>query len=125
MNSHLMSDQSISYDLLKVLETTSDLSQRALAKQLGVSLGKVNFCLKALVEKGYLKVNNFRNSENKLSYAYLLSPRGVDQKARMTVEFLQIKICEYEQLRNEIEELKREAEKNGSLFDSSLGNSHE
>ena len=120
MNSHLMSDQSISYDLLKVLETTSDLSQRAMAKQLGVSLGKVNFCLKALVEKGYLKVNNFRNSENKLSYAYLLTPRGVDQKARMTVEFLQIKIREYEQLRNEIEELKREAEQN-----SPQGNSHE
>lgn len=106
-----MSDQSISYDLLKVLETTSGLSQRALAKRLGVSLGKVNFCLKALVEKGYLKVNNFRNSENKLAYAYLLTPRGVDQKARMTVEFLQIKIREYERLRNEIEELKNEAEK--------------
>lgn len=106
-----MSDQSISYDLLKVLETNPDLTQRALAKRLGVSLGKINFCLNALVEKGCLKVNNFRNSENKLAYAYLLTPRGVDQKTRMTLEFLQIKIREYEQLRNEIEELKSEAEK--------------
>jgi EPS-associated MarR family transcriptional regulator len=115
-----MSDQSISYDLLKVLETTSGLSQRALAKRLGVSLGKVNFCLKALVEKGYLKVNNFRNSENKLAYAYLLTPRGIEQKTCMTVEFLQIKLREYERLRDEIEELTREAKQNGLL-----GNSHE
>lgn len=104
-----MSDQSISYHLLKTLEKTPDLSQRVLAKRLGVSLGKVNFCLNALVEKGFLKVNNFRNSENKLAYAYLLTPQGVDQKARMTVEFLQIKLREYECLRSEIEELQREA----------------
>lgn len=106
-----MSDQSISYNLLKTLEKTPDLSQRALAERLGVSLGKVNFCLNALVEKGCLKVNNFRTSENKLAYAYLLTPKGVDQKARLTVEFLQIKIQEYECLRNEIEELKSEAQK--------------
>lgn len=105
-----MSDQSISYHLLKTLEKTPDLSQRVLAKRLGVSLGKVNFCLNALVEKGFLKVNNFRNSENKLAYAYLLTPQGVDQKARMTFEFLRIKIHEYELLRREIEELKNEAE---------------
>jgi EPS-associated MarR family transcriptional regulator len=104
-----MSDQSISYHLLKTLEKTPDLSQRALANRLGVSLGKVNFCLNALVEKGFLKVKNFRNSENKLAYAYLLTPQGVDQKARMTVDFLQIKLREYECLRSEIEELEREA----------------
>jgi EPS-associated MarR family transcriptional regulator len=80
-----------------------------------VSLGKVNFCLNALIEKGCLKVSNFRNSENKLAYAYLLTPRGVEQKTRMTVEFLQIKVREYECLRTEIEELKREAEQNGML----------
>ena len=105
-----MSDQSISYGLLKTLETNPSLSQRDLSKRLGVSLGKVNFCLKALVEKGCLKVNNFRSSENKLAYAYLLTPQGVEQKARMTVEFLQIKVQEYERLRTEIEELKRAAE---------------
>lgn len=108
-----MSDQSIHYSLLKTLETNPSVSQRVLAKHLGVSLGKINFCLNALVEKGCLKVNNFRNSENKLAYAYLLTPHGVEQKARMTVEFLQIKVREYERLKTEIAELKREAKQHG------------
>jgi len=105
-----MNDDHTSYGLLKTLEDNPGLSQRDLAKRLGVSLGKVNFCLNALIEKGCLKVNNFRNSDNKLAYAYLLTPQGVEQKARMTVEFLQIKMREYERLRTEIEELQREAE---------------
>lgn len=104
-----MFDDTTSYGLLKTLEDNPSLSQRDLAKCLGVSLGKVNFCLNALVEKGCLKVGNFRNSSNKLSYVYLLTPHGVEQKARMTLEFLQIKIQEYERLRAEIAELKREA----------------
>lgn len=110
-----MFDENTSYSLLKTLENNPSLSQRDLAKRLGISLGKVNFCLNALVEKGCLKVNNFRNSENKLAYAYLLTPRGVEQKARMTVQFLQIKVQEYERLRTEIEELKHEAERKGLL----------
>jgi EPS-associated MarR family transcriptional regulator len=110
-----MSDESTSYGLLKTLENNPSLSQRDLAKRLGISLGKVNFCLNALVAKGCLTVNNFRNSDNKLAYAYLLTPRGVEQKARMTVEFLQIKMQEYQRLRTEIEELQREAEKKGLL----------
>ena len=110
-----MSDDHTSYGLLKTLEDNPGLSQRDLAKRLGVSLGKVNFCLNALIEKGCLKVNNFRNSENKLAYAYLLTPQGVEQKARMTVEFLQIKVREYERLRAEIEELRREAGQRGSM----------
>jgi EPS-associated MarR family transcriptional regulator len=110
-----MSDENTSYGLLKTLENNPSLSQRDLAKRLGISLGKVNFCLNALVAKGCLKVNNFRNSDNKLAYAYLLTPHGVEQKARMTVEFLQIKVQEYERLRGEIEELQREAEQTGLL----------
>jgi len=108
-----MNDNTTSYGLLKTLEDNPSLSQRDLAKHLGISLGKVNFCLNALVGKGLLKVGNFRNSSNKLAYAYLLTPHGVEQKARMTVEFLQIKMQEYERLRAEIAELKREAEQNG------------
>lgn len=108
-----MIDDHTSYGLLKTLEDNPSLSQRDLAKRLGVSLGKVNFCLNALIEKGCLKVNNFRNSDNKLAYAYLLTPQGVEQKACMTVEFLQIKMREYERLRAEIEELKREAGQRG------------
>ena len=110
-----MSDDNTSYGLLKTLENNPSLSQRDLAKRLGISLGKVNFCLNALVEKGCLKVNNFRNSENKLAYAYLLTPRGVEAKARFTVKFLKYKMQEYEQLRAEIKELKREAEQKGLL----------
>lgn len=115
MNALEMLDETTHYTLLKTLEENPSLSQRDLAKRLGVSLGKVNYCLNALVEKGSLKINNFRNSENKLSYAYLLTPRGVEQKARMTVEFLQIKIREYERLHKEIQELQLEAVKKGLL----------
>lgn len=106
-----MNDDHTSYGLLKTLEDNPSLSQRDLAKRLGVSLGKINFCLNALVAKGCLKVNNFRNSDNKLAYAYLLTPQGVEQKTRMTVTFLQNKMQEYERLRSEIEELQREASK--------------
>ena len=110
-----MLDETTHYGLLKTLENNPDLSQRDLAKRLGISLGKVNFCLNALVEKGSLKISNFRNNENKLAYAYLLTPRGVEDKARITVGFLKHKMQEYEQLKKEIEELKREAEQKGLL----------
>ena len=110
-----MFNDTTSYGLLKTLESNPGLSQRDLAKRLGISLGKVNFCLNALIEKGCLKVNNFRNSDNKLAYAYLLTPHGVEERARITVYFLKYKIQEYEQLRAEIEELKQEAEQKGLL----------
>lgn len=108
-----MLDETTHYGLLKTLEENPGLSQRDLAKKLGVSLGKVNYCLNALVEKGSLKINNFRNSDNKLAYAYLLTPHGVEEKARITVQFLKYKVQEYERLRNEIEELRREAKEQG------------
>jgi EPS-associated MarR family transcriptional regulator len=108
-----MLDETTHYSLLKTLGENPGLSQREIAKRLGVSLGKVNYCLNALVEKGSLKINNFRNSENKLAYAYILTPRGIEQKARMTVEFLRIKMQEFEQLKAEISELQREANLDG------------
>jgi EPS-associated MarR family transcriptional regulator len=110
LNTRYMLDETTHYGLLKTLEENPGLSQRDLAKKLGISLGKVNFCLNALVEKGSLKINNFRKNDNKLAYAYLLTPSGVEQKARMTVQFLKNKVQEYERLRKEIEELQREAE---------------
>lgn len=110
-----MFDDTTSYSLLKTLEGNPSLSQRDLAKHLGVSLGKINYCLNALVEKGCLKVNNFRNSDNKMAYAYFLTPQGVEEKARITVRFLKIKIQEYEHLRVEIKALKREAKRKGLL----------
>jgi EPS-associated MarR family transcriptional regulator len=118
LNAPSMFDDTTSYSLLKTLEDNPSLSQRDMAKRLGISLGKVNFCLNALIEKGCLKVNNFRNSENKLAYAYLLTPHGVEEKARITIHFLRYKMQEYERLRAEINELKREAEQKGLLESS-------
>lgn len=94
--------------LLRLIEARPDLSQRGLARELGTSLGKVNYCLKALVGKGLVKVRNFRNSRNKLAYVYLLTPRGIDSKATIAVQFLKRKIAEYETLKIEIKQLQRE-----------------
>jgi EPS-associated MarR family transcriptional regulator len=110
-----MLDETTHYILLKTLEENPGLSQRDLAKKLGISLGKVNFCLKALVDKGSVKINNFRNSENKLAYAYLLTPSGIEEKARITVHFLKYKLQEYERLKAEIEELRHEAMQSGLM----------
>lgn len=109
--------EEIHYWVMKRLQEKPDMTQRELAEELGVSLGKVNYCLKALVKKGSLKVKNFRNSNNKRAYAYLLTPKGIEEKARMTVDFLRWKTVEYEQLRIEIETLKLEADRGNSTGD--------
>jgi EPS-associated MarR family transcriptional regulator len=97
------------YKILKILETNPEVSQRDLARELNISLGRANFCLKALIEKGLLKVTNFRNSRNKLAYMYLLTPRGIEEKSAITAQFLKIKMQEYASLEAEIKELRREA----------------
>jgi len=97
------------YKILKLVESNPSISQRELAQQLGVSLGKVNFCLKALIEKGLLKVTNFRNNKNKLAYMYLLTPNGIEEKASITMRFLKIKLREHQVLLSELEELREEA----------------
>ena len=98
----------IHYRILKYIEENPDTSQRELARALGVSLGKVNYCVRALVDKGWVKVRNFRNSDNKLAYAYVLTPKGINQKAVITVNFLKRKMAEYETIKKEIEQLRRE-----------------
>ena len=85
------------------------MSQRELAEALGVSLGKTNYCLKALLDRGLIKVQNFRNSKNKAAYAYYLTPEGMRRKAGLTAGFLKRKIAEYQLLKREIELLKAEA----------------
>lgn len=97
------------YKILKILDANPEISQRDLARELGVSLGRVNFCLKALIEKGLLKATNFRNSKKKLAYMYLLTPRGIEEKSAITAQFLKIKMQEYANLEAEIKELRREA----------------
>ena len=97
------------YRILKLLEENPETSQRQLAEALGVSLGKANYCLKALIDKGWIKVGNFARNDNKRSYAYLLTPKGIQEKARVTKRFLQRKLQEHEALEREIEELRTEA----------------
>jgi len=94
------------FRLLRLLEGQPDLSQRDIAEALGVSLGATNYVLKALIEKGQVKVRNFRASNNKLRYAYILTPSGLEAKARLTAGFLQRKYAEYEALKSEIEALE-------------------
>lgn len=95
--------------VLRLLETNPRINQRDLAEELGVSVGKTNYCLKALVDKGLIKIQNFRNSQNKLAYAYLLTPSGISAKAELTTRFLKHKLAEYESLKCEIELLQHEA----------------
>src|SRR5262245_2377778 len=97
------------YRILKLLEAEPHASQRRIADELGLSLGRVNFCLQALIEKGLIKVNNFRNSANKRAYLYLLTPRGIEEKAIVTARFLKRKLDEYDALKRELEQLQREA----------------
>jgi EPS-associated MarR family transcriptional regulator len=94
--------------VLRLLETNPQMSQRDLAVALGVSLGKTNFCLKALLDKGWLKVQNFQNSQRKLAYAYLLTPAGLVEKAALTRRFLMRKRAEFALLKAEIELLQQE-----------------
>lgn len=95
--------------MLRLLEANPQMNQRDLSKAMGISLGKTNYCIKALLDKGLIKMQNFRNSQNKLAYSYLMTPAGVEAKARITVQFLKYKLLEYERLRIEIEMLQREA----------------
>ena len=96
------------YQILKSLEQDSRSTQRQLSNNLGVSLGKVNYCIKSLIEKGFIKVNNFRNSKNKIQYSYLLTPKGIEEKAKLTLDFIRIKTQEYDTLKQEIKSLKQE-----------------
>jgi EPS-associated MarR family transcriptional regulator len=111
------------YRILKLLEADPRASQRRIATELGISLGRVNYCIQALVDKGLVKVNNFRQSTNKRAYLYLLTPRGIEEKTRVTLRFLDRKLREYDTLKRELEELRREAAKLDSGKTDIPGNS--
>jgi len=100
----------IHLDLLRKLEVSPDLTQRELSQEMGVSLGKINYCIKKLIEKGWVKLTNFSHNRNKVGYIYLLTPKGIEQKSRLTSSFLKTKIEEFEVLRDEINKLKLDAE---------------
>jgi EPS-associated MarR family transcriptional regulator len=103
----------IHYKVMRLVEANPQLSQRQLASELGVSVGKANYCLRALIRAGLIKVSNFRNSSNMAAYMYLMTPRGIREKARLAVRFLGIKVREYELLRAEIEQIRVDAEGEG------------
>ena len=113
MSKKLHNDE-LSLDIINYLKKHENTSQRALAGNLKVSIGSVNYCLRALIDKGFIKVKNFRKSNNKLSYAYILTPMGIAKKLSLTKMFLKRKQIEYEKLQKEIYLLKREikSEKN-------------
>jgi EPS-associated MarR family transcriptional regulator len=106
-----MNNKDIRLDLLRKLEANPELTQRELSQEMEVSLGKVNYCMKKLLSKGLIKLNRFSSNPNKLRYAYLLTPKGIEEKAKLTIKFLKIKIEEYELLKDEIKLLQEDTKK--------------
>jgi EPS-associated MarR family transcriptional regulator len=98
----------VTHKLFTLIEHHPNLSQRELAREMGISLGKTNYCIKGLMERGWLKARNFKNSNNKIAYAYILTPTGISEKAKITARYLKHKIQEYETLKSEIEKLRKE-----------------
>jgi EPS-associated MarR family transcriptional regulator len=97
------------FRVMRILQDNPDLTQRELAQKLGISLGGLNYCLNALVDKGFVKVSNFQQSKNKFKYVYMLTPQGFAEKVSMTSRFLRRKMDEYDALKGEIEALQKES----------------
>lgn len=97
------------YRILKLLQEQPEITQRQLARELGVSLGKANYCLQALVEKGLIKASNFKRNPQKSRYTYLLTPQGFEEKTRVVLSLLKRKAQEYEALKRELRQLSHEA----------------
>jgi len=112
-------DTVASYRLLKLINDRPEMSQRELAAELGLSLGKINYCLKAFVSRGLVKVDNFRRSDSKRNYAYLLTPKGVEAKARITLRFFRSVEAEYETLKHEVELLGQRKDTASSTAENS------
>lgn len=100
--------------IIREINRSPEMSQRELSSRLGISLGKVNFLINALIRKGFVKVDNFKKSSNKIAYLYNLTPRGIEEKSRMTYLFLKRKTREYEQLELEIRQLREEVRQSGA-----------
>ena len=109
-----MTKNQVHFDLLRKLEENPEYTQRQLSNEMGISLGKVNYCINKLVQKGWIKLTNFSQNPNKVGYIYLLTPKGIEEKTRLTFAFLKIKVEEYEALKKEIVLLKKDAKR----FDS-------
>ena len=110
-----MTNQELEYRVLKILEQQPDLTQRQLAETLGVSLGKTHYLVKSLIDVGWVKLDNFQRSDNKWGYAYLLTPKGIVEKAAITARFLVRKQREYSDLQLEIQQLQEEVKQQQNL----------
>jgi EPS-associated MarR family transcriptional regulator len=97
-----------SFMLLREIDANPQMTQRELSSRLGLSLGKINFLIKVMIEKGFIKADNFKNSRKKIAYLYFLTPSGIEEKAKITYRFLKRKMKEYEKLEDEIQQLKKE-----------------
>ena len=106
-------EQEIHYRLLTLLADEPQLRQLDMAERMGISVGKVNYCLSELAKKGLIKVKRFKSARNKMPYTYKLTPRGIEEKGRMTVRFLKRKLAEYEEIKRQIQDLTEEVNKNG------------
>ena len=105
------SDLENNYKVLREIQNNPNSSQRKLAKQVGFSLGKLNYCLKALKQKGLIKIENFRKNPNKITYAYILTPKGIKKKAKLTMNFMIRKMQEYDELKKELIKEKKKIKK--------------
>ena len=114
MNRRAKLQEDTNFRVMRLLQENPDLTQRELAEQLGISVGGLNYCLKALMQKGLVKMKNFAHSKNKFGYVYMLTPSGMAEKAAITHGFLQRKMHEYESLKAEIEALRSEVNKEDS-----------
>ena len=103
-------EQEIHYKLLKLLAAESNLSQREMAKRMGISLGKTNYVLTELANKGIIKIKRFKSAVNKIPYTYMLTPHGLEEKARITLAFLKRKLTEYEEIKRQIKEIAKDVE---------------
>ena len=102
-----MNNNQDNFNILRLIRKKPKVTQRELSNELGISLGKINFCLKELKNKGLIKISNFKKSKNKLNYIYLLTPKGISEKTKLTLNFMQRKMKEYEELRKEYENQKK------------------
>ena len=96
------------FNIIRKISKDSNISQREISTELGISLGKVNYCLRALKEKGFIKIKNFKKSENKMKYFYILTPKGISEKTKITIRFMKQKMREYDELKKEIKKHNKE-----------------
>ncbi len=104
-------DKETFFSILRLIRKNPYLSQRKMAANLDLSLGKLNYCMKALKDKGFLKIKNFKNNKNKLNYIYLLTPKGIYHKTQLTINFLKVRAREYEELKKELKDLQKSKKK--------------